>query len=84
MGTQRPAAAGALAGWILARWRSRGRTRPRLTLVERITLAPRQTLSLVEAEGRRFLIASSAEGAPAFYPLDGRGGGKQRMGRISW
>jgi hypothetical protein len=27
----------------------------------------------VEAEGRRFLVATSAEGAPAFYPLDGAG-----------
>jgi hypothetical protein len=39
--------------------------------VERIALAPRQSLALIEAEGRRFLVATSPEGAPAFYPLDG-------------
>jgi hypothetical protein len=38
-------------------------------MVERICLAPRQTLSLVEADGQKFLIATSPEGAPAFYPL---------------
>ena len=43
---------------------------PRLALVERIALAPRQSLALVEAEGRRFLVATSPEGAPAFYALD--------------
>jgi hypothetical protein len=40
--------------------------RPRLELLERIALAPRQSLALVEAEGRRFLVATSPEGAPAF------------------
>ena len=79
------ASPGGLAGWLLSRWRNRARTQPRLALLERITLAPRQTLSLVEAEGRRFLIASSPEGAPAFYPLDrGTRAGNQPRGRISW
>lgn len=64
-----------VAGWL---WQSLKQARrgfskpaPRLALVERITLAPKQTLALVEAEGRRFLVASSAEGAPAFFALDG-------------
>lgn len=61
---------GGLAGWLLQRLGGRSRPKPKLALVERITLAPRQTLSLVEAEGRRLLIATSPEGAPAFYPLD--------------
>jgi flagellar biogenesis protein FliO len=61
---------GGLAGWLLGRLRAGGRRRPRLELVERITLAPRQSLALVEAEGRRFLVATSPEGAPAFYALD--------------
>jgi flagellar biogenesis protein FliO len=65
-------AAGGLAGWLLGRLKGRGRRQPRLELVERITLAPRQSLSLVEAEGRRFLVATSPEGAPAFYALDER------------
>lgn len=63
-------AAGGLAGWLLSRFRSGGRRQPQLALLERITLAPRQSLALVEAEGRRFLVATSPEGAPAFYALD--------------
>jgi len=59
-----------LAAWLLDRLRKSRRPQPRLALVERIALAPRQALSLVEAEGRRFLVATSAEGAPVLYPLD--------------
>lgn len=61
---------GGLTGWLLRRLRSRQSPRPRLELLERISLAPRQSLALVEAEGRRFLVATSAEGGQAFYPLD--------------
>ena len=76
---------GGLAGWLLARWRNRSRTQPKLALLERITLAPRQTLSLVEAEGRRFLIASSPEGSPAFYALGQRSkAGNPTRRRVSW
>lgn len=63
-----------LGGWLLRqfqkRWRATAQAKPRLALIERITLAPRQSLALVEAEGRRLLIATSAEGAPVFYALD--------------
>lgn len=65
--------AGMPGGWtgrLLARLRFQRSPRPRLELLERISLAPRQSLALVEAEGRRFLVATSAEGGPAFYPLD--------------
>jgi flagellar biogenesis protein FliO len=81
---------GGLAGWLLSRlrgWlRSGGRSQPRLTLLERIALAPRQSLALVEAEGRRFLVATSPEGAPAFYALDERAGpARARVAeRVSW
>ena len=61
---------GGWAEWLLAKWHGRLRAAPRLALVERITLAPRQSLALIEAEGRRILVATSAEGGPAFYPLD--------------
>ena len=62
-----------LAGWLLDKLRSSSkRSQPRLALVERIALAPRQSLALVEAEGRRFLVATSPEGAPTFYALDER------------
>lgn len=60
-----------LAAWLLARVRGQARTQPRLALVERISLAPRQTVALVEAEGQRFLIATSADGSPAFHALRG-------------
>jgi len=72
MGSETKTAVGGLAGWLLERMRSGGRRRPRLELVERIALAPRQSLSLVEAEGRRFLVVTSPEGSPAFYALDER------------
>jgi flagellar biogenesis protein FliO len=65
------------------------RARPRLALVERIALAPRQSLALVEAEGRRILVATSAEGGPAFYALDDRAHASTRPSshrplRVSW
>lgn len=61
---------GGWAGWLLARLKSGRRAQPRLALVERIAVAPRHSVALVEAEGRRFLVATSADGASAFYPLD--------------
>jgi hypothetical protein len=61
---------GALAAWFLEKLRRRPRTAARLALVERIALAPRQSLALVEAEGRRFLVATSQDGAPSFFALD--------------
>jgi hypothetical protein len=67
--------AGLLFGWANARLgklRKSAGAPPKLALIERITLAPRQSLALVEAEGRRILVAVSAEGGPAFYALDER------------
>jgi flagellar biogenesis protein FliO len=78
---------GGLAGWLLARVRPGARRQASLALLERITLGPRQSLALVEAEGRRILVASSAEGAPAFYALDQEAGRQSRRparARVSW
>jgi len=61
---------GGLAAWLLARLRVTRHAPPRLAVLERIALAPRQSLALVEAEGRRFLVATSPEGTPAIYALD--------------
>ena len=61
---------GGLGAWLVAKWQGRRRPIPHLALVERITLAPRQSLALIEAEGRRILVATSPEGGPAFFPLD--------------
>jgi hypothetical protein len=59
---------------LLSRLR-RGAAEPRrLAVVERVTLAPRQSLALVEADGRRFLVATALEGAPMFLPLDAASG----------
>jgi flagellar biogenesis protein FliO len=80
---------GGLAGWLLGRLRSNQRPQRRLAVLERITLAPKQSLALVEAEGRKFLVATSSEGTPAFYPLDertraGKTGRASAGSRISW
>ena len=82
-------AIGGLAGWLMARLAHRRRPAQRLELLERITLAPRQSLALIEAEGRRLLVATSAEGPPAFYSLDGpmsvsSGESPRRLRRLSW
>ena len=66
--------AAGLAGWILSKLSREPNGRSRLTLVDRISLAPRQSLALVEAEGRRFLVATSQENAPVLYPLDPEAG----------
>ena len=83
-----------LAGWLIRRLRKKESTQPRLSLLDRIALAPRQSLALVEAEGRRILVATSAEGGPAFYALDevaarrmSQGAGTRsadRAARVSW
>ncbi len=86
-------AIGGWAGWLLARVRATRRHEPRLQLLERISLAPRQSLALVEADGKRLLVATSADGGPAFYPLDARTTGLARpsarsnsrhAARVSW
>jgi hypothetical protein len=79
-------AIGGLAGWLMAKLRPSPRVERRL--------------ALVEAEGRRILVATSAEGGPAFYPLDEghrlnaggrtgvhdarRGAAGRRQPRVSW
>jgi hypothetical protein len=89
-GTGMAGSPGGLAGWLLARWRRQPGMERRLVLVERITLGPRQTLSLVKADGRSILVANSAAGA-SFCPLEGsvlRRGADVRPGgghgRVSW
>ncbi len=70
---------------LLRRLRGVRRPQPRLELLERISLAPKQSLALVEAEGRRFLVATSVEGGPAFYALDGGARtAPHRAPRVSW
>jgi flagellar biogenesis protein FliO len=73
---------GGLAGWLLEKWRGRKRSQPRMTLLERITLAPRQTLALVEVDGQRLLVATSPEGAPAFHSLGARNSAFRATGKV--
>lgn len=61
-----------MLGWLRSLLPVRPESAPRLQVLERITLAPRHTLALVESEGRRFLIATSPEGTPVFHSLDDR------------
>lgn len=66
---------GGITAWLMSRLHSgatkRERSKRRLALLDRISLTPRQSLTLVEAEGRRFLVGTSADGGPVFYALDG-------------
>ena len=82
------AAIGGWAEWVVKRLRGAVRPRARLELLERIVLAPRQSLALVEADGRRFLVATSAEGSPAFLALEGaahpRLADRRPARRVSW
>jgi hypothetical protein len=73
-GVQPRPAIGGLAGWIASRLSRSARSKPRLEMVDRIALGPRQTVALVEADGRRFLVASSPEAGASFYPLDAQAG----------
>ena len=58
-----------LLPWLLKKIR-RMKTNPsRMAVLERMSLAPRHSLTLVEVERRRFLIATSADGALAMEPL---------------
>ena len=73
------------AGWLLARMRRTPRSASRLVVRERLVLAPRQHLALVEADGRRFLIATASDGTPVFHALDGAPKPRPAQGRrISW
>lgn len=79
-----------LGGWLLQWARRRQPQHARLILVERITLAPRQSLSLVEVEGKRILVATAGDGVPAFFTLEtehiasSRHSGSEHAGRVSW
>ena len=58
-----------LAARLVARLSKRAIKETRLMVVERISLAPRQIVALIEADGQRLLVATSPDGAPVFFPL---------------
>lgn len=72
---------GGLAGWLLRRMRGEARTSRRLSVLERVTLGPRQFCSLIEADGQRFLVATSSDGTPCFHSLAST---KPASRRASW
>ncbi len=75
----------ALLAPLRSRLHKRERPQPRLALLERVALAPRQSLALVEAEGHRFLVATSTEGGPVIYALDSPDRpARSRSPRVSW
>lgn len=74
-----------LLAWLREKRLGRRPALARLALVDRISLAPKQSLALVEVDGRRFLVATSQEGAPAFCALSGGGrSAEHRAARVSW
>lgn len=74
---------GGWAGWLVARLRRQAQPHARLALLERIALTPRQHLALIEAEGRRFLVATGPDAAPAFFALD-EPAAKSARRRVTW
>jgi hypothetical protein len=72
-----------IIGRILTRFQSGARAQARLAILDRVTLAPRQALVLVEAEGRKLLVATSPDAAPTFYALDESGPVPAPTGRAS-
>lgn len=70
--------------WIARGGKAAAQTSPPLRLVERIALAPRQSLALIEADGQRLLVATCPDGSPAFYALSAPGGLRTKASRVSW
>jgi hypothetical protein len=68
-------------GWLLGRVRQRSEVRRRLVLVERISLAPRQTVCLLEVDDQKLLIATAQDSSPSLCLLSsnlGQTGGRLR------
>jgi hypothetical protein len=58
-----------LAKWIFGLLHRAPLQQPRLVVLERIILAPKQTLALVQVDGSQVLVATSLDGTPAFCPM---------------
>jgi len=59
-----------VVGWLWQQFRPGLRSKPRLAVLERVSLGPRQSLTLIEVEGRKLLVAASSDRAAVFCPLD--------------
>lgn len=58
-----------LGAWLMSRFRSRCNATARLRMLENIRITPRLSVALIEADGERFLVATSDTGGPVFLPL---------------
>lgn len=55
--------------WLLRKLQASRSQPSRMSILERLSLNPRQSLALVEVERHRFLIVTSLEGAPVMMQL---------------
>jgi hypothetical protein len=69
-GSADPIRSRGIVRWFIEHVQKRTKAQSRLTVIERVTVAPRQSLLLVEADGQRVLVATSPDGTPAIFPLD--------------
>lgn len=44
----------------------------RLAVVQRISVGPRQSIALIEADGEALLVGTSSEGPPQFYRISSK------------
>jgi len=56
-----------LAVWLIGKLRPQVDSMPRVRILERIRVTPRQVLILVEVEGERLLMGASDGSTPAFH-----------------
>jgi hypothetical protein len=73
-----------LADWLLRRLHSTSVPPPQLSILARIALSPRQSLTLVEVEGIHVLVGSSADGPPSFFRLSADGPNSDSESDRAW
>lgn len=76
--------AASIAAWVGRGCKTASLATPSLRIVERIPLAPRQSLALIEADGRRLLVATCPDGPPSLYALDRAAEIRPRTSRVTW
>jgi flagellar biogenesis protein FliO len=69
---------GTLLNWrgvtaaIFARLHRSGTEMPRLAVLGRVNIAPKQSVALIEVEGERLLVGTSQDRAPRLFRLSAR------------
>lgn len=54
----------------------RGAKISRLAILESIRVGPKQSVALIEVEGKKLLVGTSPDGPPRFFALIGESGGE--------